>query len=143
MAMSNSCPASEPACPLLRKPEIPRPPVPGPQALTFAQQAKDSIAGALVGVFFMYIIGGYWRSELARHYATCRTMQDVSGRLAKGGLEGGGAAVAAGGRSGPGRGKPPSGRGAGNGDSDAYRPLASGPSPGRGIGRGRGRREAG
>eukprot|EP00198_Chlamydomonas_reinhardtii_P000593 XP_001689928.1 peptidyl-prolyl cis-trans isomerase, FKBP-type [Chlamydomonas reinhardtii] len=46
-------------------------------ALTFAQQAKDSIAGALVGVFFMYIIGGYWRSELARHYATCRTMQDV------------------------------------------------------------------
>ncbi|KAG2447183.1 hypothetical protein HYH02_007926 [Chlamydomonas schloesseri] len=112
-------------------------------ALTFTTRAKNNIAGSLVGVFFMYIIGGYWRSELARHYATCRTMQDVSGRLAKGGLEGGGAPVAASGRSAPARGRPGGGRGGGGGDSDAYRPLAGGPGPGRGIGRGRGRREAG
>lgn len=62
-------------------------------ALAEFQSASNAISGSLVGVFMMYVVAGFWRSDLSKQYASVRKEQDIAKRLA-----GGGAAAGSGGR---------------------------------------------
>lgn len=116
-------------------------PAPVLQAANFLQGAKNAAPGSVAGVFMIYIVGGYWRSELSKQYAAMRKAQDVAGRLAAA------AAGVGGGVASEGRG-PPSGRALKSSGSGGYRSLPRGGGgsnvssagrPGGGPGRGRGR----
>ncbi|KXZ48761.1 hypothetical protein GPECTOR_25g345 [Gonium pectorale] len=85
--------------------------------------AKDATPGCLAGVFFMYVIGGWWRSELSKHYASAQKEQDVAQRLAEGGGAGAGSGPTSSGR-GVGRGGLEAGLGGAGG---GYKALAGGP----------------
>ncbi|KAG2493707.1 hypothetical protein HYH03_008221 [Edaphochlamys debaryana] len=95
-------------------------------AVGWLDDAQGNIPGCLVGAFFMYIVGGFWRAMIGKQYATIQKCQDVAGRLA-----GGGAAPAA-----------KSSR------ADQYQPVPTagrgrgGPGGRAGPGRGRGRSNA-
>ncbi len=115
---------------------------PVPQAANFLQGAKDAAPGCIAGAFMIYIVGGYWRSELSKQYASMRKAQDVAGRLAAA------AAGVGGGVTGEGRGPPSPGRALKSSGSSGYRSLPRGGGgsaisssgrPGGGPGRGRGR----
>ncbi|GLC71458.1 hypothetical protein PLESTF_001118000 [Pleodorina starrii] len=102
---------------------------------------NNAVAGApgcFVGAFMMYVVAGFWRSELSKHHAFVMKEQDVAARLS-----GGEAPVAKGGLVEMGLRRGPAG------GANGYRPLAGGPGGGGrgggrgGAGRGRGRGEEG
>lgn len=67
------------------------------QTLAQVQYAKDAVPGMLVGVFIMYVVGGFWRSEMSKLYEQMRGQRTFAQLLTDGGGGGGASSAAAGG----------------------------------------------
>lgn len=62
------------------------------QALVHTQAAINAVPGMLVGVFLLYVVGGFWRSELSKvfeHARQCRNFAELIANNAGGGGSGG------------------------------------------------------